>query len=127
MTSKSKTNKAGSSKTKQTKKAFQFRWWMAASLVVIVAIAGILVLRYSQASSTGYIYTVKTTGGALGIVQLQKYNQGKMSGTINVRNRYGLWEIVPQTTSNIMCVFPISGGPIQNMGAVTQVEEKPCV
>ncbi len=52
------------SKTRTTtkKQGFQLRWWMAAALVVVVALVGILVLRYSRASNidpggyTGAVY-----------------------------------------------------------------------
>lgn len=42
--------KQAKSRTSSKKSGFQFRWWMAAGLIVVVAIVGILVFRFSKAS-----------------------------------------------------------------------------
>ncbi len=52
MPTKSKTAKSRTSKTGLTKrKGFQFKWWMGVALVLIVALVGIIVLRYSRAAN----------------------------------------------------------------------------
>lgn len=46
-----KTNTSRTRVSKNTRKGgFKFRWWMAAGLVVVVALVGVLVLRYSKAA-----------------------------------------------------------------------------
>lgn len=48
------TKKTTKSRTSSKKSSFKFRWWMAAGLVAVVAIVGIVVLRFSHAA---YPYT----------------------------------------------------------------------
>lgn len=45
------------SKTRTTakKQGFQFHWWMAAALVAVVALVGVLVLRFSKASTSPWV------------------------------------------------------------------------
>ncbi len=50
-TKKTKVNKNGKSKVNNTP---FFKWWMAVILVVIVALIGIVVVRFSEASSSYY-------------------------------------------------------------------------
>lgn len=43
-------SKKSKTRTNSNRQSFKFRWWMAAGLVVFVALVGVLVLRYSHAS-----------------------------------------------------------------------------
>lgn len=49
------TKKTNKSRTSSKKSSFKFRWWMAAGLVVIVALTGVLVLRFSRASTAPWV------------------------------------------------------------------------
>lgn len=51
-TKKTKPKSKASKSTQLTQ--FKFRWWMALVLVGVIAVIGILVLRYSQAGSRAY-------------------------------------------------------------------------
>jgi hypothetical protein len=53
------------SKTRTTakKQGFQFKWWMGAGLVALVAVIGVIVVRYSNAAEAGLVYDV-AVGGA---------------------------------------------------------------
>ena len=46
-----KTTKSRTSKTSTKKSAFKFRWWMGLGLVVLVALIGVLVVRFSHAGA----------------------------------------------------------------------------
>jgi len=41
---------------------FKFRWWMALILVAVVAVIGIVILRFSYASSVTNVYADKSNG-----------------------------------------------------------------
>lgn len=57
---KSKTKSRVSNNTK--KSGFKFRWWMAGIVVIVVAIVGIAVLRFSHASTTtSFAYKIHST------------------------------------------------------------------
>lgn len=53
---KSKTSKTGLAK----KKGFQFKWWMGLIIVGIVAVVGLVVLNFSNASSVTKVYAAKS-------------------------------------------------------------------
>lgn len=46
-----KTTKSRTSKTSTKKSGFKFRWWMGLGLVVLVALIGVLVVRFSHAGA----------------------------------------------------------------------------
>jgi hypothetical protein len=52
--------KARTSKSSTNKSTFKFHWWMALVLVFIVAVVGLVVLRYSHAAGP---FTANDTGG----------------------------------------------------------------
>ncbi len=120
------------SKTRTTtkKQGFQFKWWMAAGLVIVVALVGVLVLRFSNAS--GYqSYLAKTTGNAFGAIRLEKIGNGEV---IIVKPLYdGRYQ---QYTGNpaqatLTCLRPLgsykNSGPPEQVGATNNFQEEPCV
>lgn len=71
-------------RTKSKKQGFQFSWWMAVGLVVIVAVVGVLVVRFSRASGQTFDITVNSAvrDGKYNIVQ---YYQGSgYNGTLTI-------------------------------------------
>lgn len=54
----SKTNKSRVRKASSKKSGFQFKWWMGLGLVVLVAVVGIAVIRFSNAANPTYGATV---------------------------------------------------------------------
>lgn len=60
--------KATKSRISKKKSGFRFRWWMGVGIVVVIAVVGVVVVRFSQASSGN------TTTGYLGDVDKEKVN-----------------------------------------------------
>lgn len=55
---KPKPSKSRVAKSTNKKSSFRFRWWMGLVLVVLVALVGVLVLRFSNASGGNRVFTV---------------------------------------------------------------------
>lgn len=73
------------SKSTSKKSGIKFRWWMAAGLVAVVAIVGIVVLRYSKASSGYSNYSYNITASALQGGQAATTNDFKGSPIVSYR------------------------------------------
>lgn len=74
------------SKTRTTakKQGFQFKWWMGAGLVALVAVIGVIVVRYSNAAEAGLVYDV-AVGGLINTDtwSATRYTQGvALTGTL---------------------------------------------
>ncbi len=84
-----KKNAKRPSKVAKKKAAFKFRWWMVAILVGLIAIVGVVVIRYSQAGSF-YSYTAYVEHGYCGDPNYCEYRFINKPGTWQARDGYSV-------------------------------------
>lgn len=102
--SKTRTSKTGLS----NKRRFQFRWWMGLVLVGVVAVVGLLVLRFSHASSNLAGNSTDTVINSQTVQDLsKKFVQDKATAQAYDGQPYGYTEIY--CISGSCHVFPVSG------------------
>ena len=87
---KPKSSKSRVAKSTSKKSAFRFRWWMGLALVVLIAIIGVVVVRFSQAGGGRNFYvdngTIQSGGGA----DLGPADNGRRLGYTASNNRIGV-------------------------------------
>lgn len=110
------TKKSNKRVAKSAKKSnFTFKWWMGVLIVAVVAVVGLIVLRFSNAS-TGVTYTTylgnKTDPNAKGgsYVNSKIYDQGRViygwmgpSNTTNYGNTVNSWQFTSNDFSVKLC------------------------
>lgn len=118
------------SRTTAKKQGFQFRWWMAAGLVIVVALVGVLVLRFSKAS--GYqSYLAKTTGKGYGAISLEKIGNGEVVIVKPLSDGRYQQYIGNPAQATLTCLRSLgsykNSGPPEQVGATNNYQEEPCV